>query len=117
MAMQADPPTKLAGHNRDLESAIAAERVFHVGELFVTAEYPSADGRTIFYAESASLVSFLVVQRAPTDFVQFMHIANKRGYDFALSEVYGIDSVARLERLWRSKGELVLERPVAKPPG
>jgi hypothetical protein len=109
MAMQADPPSKLAGHNRDLDAAIAAQRVFHVGELFAKQEYPTADGRTVFYGESASLVSFLVARRPPSEFVRFIRQSNTSGYSAALRDVYGIESVASLERQWRSLVDLALK--------
>lgn len=106
MAMQADPPTKLAGHSRDLDSAIAGQTVFHISELFSKADYPTADGRNTFYGESASLVNYLVARRSPSDFVKFLQIAGQRGYDAGLNSVYGIEGVARLEHLWRSQFKL-----------
>jgi hypothetical protein len=108
MAMLADPAEKLAGHDRDLDAAIAGQRVFHIAELLIKNEYPAADGRAVFYGESASLVRYLVSRRSPADFVGFVHLAAKKGYDVSLRQVYGIQDVAQLEHLWRSQVQLAM---------
>ena len=108
MAMQADPPDKLAAHGRDFDAAVAGHRLFHVGELVSRSEYPAGDGRTVFYGESVSLVSYLVSRRPAADFVRFMHLATQSGYDASLRDVYGIQGLAQLERLWRSQTNVAL---------
>ncbi len=108
MAMQADPPDKLAAHARDFDAAIAGHRLFHLGELLAKSDYPAADGRTAFYGESVSLVSYLVSRRPAADFVRFLHLATQSGYDASLRDVYGIQGLAQLERLWRSQTDVAL---------
>ena len=108
MAMQADPPDKLAGHARDLDTAVAGHKIFHLGELLSQHEYPAAAGRQVFYGESISVVSYLVSKRPAADFVRFLHLAEKSGYDASLREVYGIQDLAQLELLWRSQADVAL---------
>jgi hypothetical protein len=108
MAMLADPPEKLAGHFRDFDAAVAEHRVFHLAELLSKQEYPAADGRIVFYGESVSVVSYLVARRTPAEFVRFLHLAVKSGSEVSLKNVYGIQGLAQLERLWRSHGDLAL---------
>jgi hypothetical protein len=108
MAMLADPPAKLAGHYRDFDAAVAEHRLFHLAELFSKQEYPNADGRTVFYGESVSLVSYLVSRRSPADFVRFLHLSLKSDCDASFRAIYGIDGLAQLERLWRSQADLAL---------
>ncbi len=109
MAMLADPPEKRAGHERDLTAAITDRKVFRIGELLTKQEYPTAEGRTIFYGESISVVSYFLSRRPPADFVRFMHLAAKQGYDQSLREVYGIQDLAQLEHLWRSQTDLAVQ--------
>jgi hypothetical protein len=109
MAMLADPPDKLAGHGRDLAAAIADRRAFRIAELLTKQEYPTADGRTIFYGESISVVRYFVSRRSPAEFVRFMHLAASQGYDQSLRDVYSIQDVAQLEHLWRSQTDLALQ--------
>jgi peptidase MA superfamily protein len=113
MAMQADPPDKLAGHARDLDAAVAGGTAFRVPELFIKENYPMGDRRAVFYAQSASLVSYLAARGQPSQFVEFAHCAARDGYDAALREIYGIHDVGQLEQFWRTRSALALKRAPA----
>jgi hypothetical protein len=108
MAMLADPRDKLAGHAHDLDAAVAEHKILHLGELLTKHDYPAAEGRQVFYGESISVVSYLVSRHPPADFVTFLHLAAKSGYDASLRDVYGIQGLAQLERLWRSQTDVAL---------
>jgi Peptidase MA superfamily len=110
MAMQADPPDKLAAHARDLDAAVAGGTAFRVPELLVKDAYPMGDRRAVFYAQSASLVSYLAARKQPSQFVAFAHRATSQGYDTALREIYGIHDVGQLEQFWRARSALALKR-------
>jgi hypothetical protein len=110
MAMQADPPDKLAGHARDLDAAVARGTAFRVPELLVRDAYPMGDRRAVFYAQSASLVSYLAARGHPSQFVEFAHRAANKGYDAALRDTYGIHDVGQLEQFWRTRSALALKR-------
>jgi hypothetical protein len=47
-------------------------------------------------------VRYLVGRQSPAAFVHFVHTALRSGYDQALREVYAMNDVGQLERLWRS---------------
>jgi hypothetical protein len=108
MAMQADPPEKLARHSRDLNEAMQRRSEFHVGELLAETNYPGGAQRAVFYGESASVVGFLIARRPPAEFVSFVRRAGSEGYDAALRDVYGIQDVGQLEHLWKSRAEVAL---------
>jgi hypothetical protein len=108
MAMQADPPEKLAGHDHDFDAAVSEHRVFHLSQLLSEQDYPAADRRMVFYGESLSIVRYLVARRTAADFVRFLHLTAKLGNDASLKEVYGIQDLAQLEHLWRSQTNLAL---------
>lgn len=57
--------------------------------------------RDAFYACSAELVSFLVDRKHGPGFIEFLHVAQQRGYEHALRQEYGIDGVTHLQTLWR----------------
>ncbi len=103
LAMQADPLDKLAGHSHDFDRALAEHRALRLAELLANDNYPTGEQRSAFYGESVSLVSFLMGQKKPAEFIHFIHRANEAGYDAALREVYKIRDVGQLERTWLVK--------------
>jgi hypothetical protein len=54
---------------------------------------------TVFYVESVSIVEFLVNQKGPAEFAQFVHEATG-GFDAALQKHYGLRDVATLQDRW-----------------
>ena len=56
-----------------------------------------------FYGQSASLTAFLAHRDDPAKFLEFLRRALDGGYDAALKQVYAIDHVGELERLWREQ--------------
>jgi hypothetical protein len=53
-----------------------------------------------FYAESVSLVSFLVEQRGPKAFTAFLREAPRRGYAKAITSHYSFKDTAELQERW-----------------
>ena len=104
VAILADPDTKVQGHLRDLEQAVATRNAFRVVELFALEDYPPANRWAAFYGQSASLTQFLVSRSDSSEkFVDFVELAMHRGYDAALRDVYQIHDAAELERAWRAQ--------------
>ena len=68
----------------------------------MTADYPSGNYWTLYYAQSVSLTRYLVSQGTPTQFVQFVRATQGMPIDAALKQVYRIESVAALEKDWKS---------------
>ena len=73
---------------------------FTAEQFFVRRDYPCSSRIHAFYAQSASLVNFLVSLRGGANFVKFAKLSIQSGYDTALRKIYGIDKVADLEKEW-----------------
>jgi len=100
MAVLADSRDKQLLHERDLSSGLAGRLAFRVGELLTMDSYPHHSRVAAFYGQSASLTACLAKRDDPAKFVNFLRRALDDGYDRALREVYQIDNVAHLERVW-----------------
>lgn len=121
MAVLADAAPKQSLHLRDFNDGRRDRTVFRLAEFICQKCYPSADRIGVFYGQSMSLVKFLSDRKSPPDFVRFMHRMEKIGCDAALRDIYGLDSVAELERQWlaavaktRSPQVAVALAPVAR---
>lgn len=100
MAVLADHPEKQAGHLNDLQKGFNNRSTFHTAELISLNSYPHPQRMGVFYGQSGSLVSFLVHRGTPSQFLEFLEVALGKGYDRALNQVYQIQNVGQLERLW-----------------
>ena len=65
------------------------------------ADYPSGAQRDAFYGQSASLVAFLLERDSPERFLEFVELAQKQGFERALTEVYALRSLTELDSRWR----------------
>jgi hypothetical protein len=106
-AVLADDDSKQARHQHDLEESITHRTTFDTGALLTLEEYPGANRIGAFYGQSASLVKFLVDQKNPRQFIDFVELAGKEGYDAALRDCYGLESARQLDRLWSRELRLV----------
>lgn len=100
MAVLADPPAKQSLHARDFRAGRLNGSTSRLASFVGESSYPSAKTVAVFYGQSASLVKYLVARGSPTDFVRFLHLAEKEGYDAALTAVYRLGGVHVLEREW-----------------
>ncbi|HWB08310.1 MAG TPA: hypothetical protein VG826_03760 [Pirellulales bacterium] len=100
MAVLADTPAKQSLHQRDFELGRRTGGVFRLAHFVSQTSYPTAAEIPVFYGQSVSLVGFLVDRRSAADFVRFLHLAEKEGYDAALRQIYGLHGVHLLEREW-----------------
>ncbi len=96
-----DSAAKRSLHRQDCVAALHCGTALRIIDLLQLEQFKSPNQVPAFYGQSLSLVSFLVEQRDRATFVEFLELAQKRGYDYALRETYGIDGVARLEMRWR----------------
>lgn len=99
-ALLADSQEKQGLHRRDLHSALRNGSALRLRDLLAAQRYPGGPQRAVFYAQSLSLVEFLVERNSPRQFVHFVERSMQAGYDRALWEVYRIRGVRELERLW-----------------
>jgi hypothetical protein len=71
--------------------------------LFAKGDYPDAALITVFYVESVSVVDFLVAEKGPHAFVQFVRDVTKTGLEPALQKHYDCRTVAALQERWLMK--------------
>ncbi|HEX4590961.1 MAG TPA: hypothetical protein VH120_13580, partial [Gemmataceae bacterium] len=103
MAVLAEPPARLDRFNRTLHSNRRQGRLVALDKLLAKNEYPDAAMITVFYVESVSVVDFLVAEKGPQVFVQFVRDAAKSGLDSALQKHYDYRGVAALQDRWLTK--------------
>lgn len=100
LAMLADTTTKQSLHDRDCVEALRGGTMLRIGELVGLQQFNSPQQVATFYGQSLSLTRFLVERDDPARFLPFVELATVKGYDQAIKEVYGIDGLSQLERLW-----------------
>lgn len=101
LALLVDSAHKQRMHLRDLAYAVRSGTALRVVDVLTLDQIESPEIAPAFYAQSLSLVRFLVQRGDHQQFSEFVGLATERGYDHALSNTYEIDDVAHLERLWR----------------
>ena len=103
MAILADSRDKQLLHERDLTSGLTSCSAFGVAELLTLESYPQPARVPAFYGQSASLTALLARRDDPAKFVEFLRRSLDRGYDQALHDIYHLDNIAHLERLWHEQ--------------
>jgi hypothetical protein len=103
MAILADSLDKQLLHERDLAAGVNGRIAFRLAELFALDSYPTAARVPVFYGQSASLAAFLARRNDPAKFVEFLRRGEELGYDRAVREIYVIEGLAQLERLWQAE--------------
>lgn len=73
--------------------------VFRSAELLLAESYPTGTRRELFYAESHQLICLLLAQGDAARLTAFAKSAVHMGYEAALREHYGLQSLAHLDRL------------------
>jgi hypothetical protein len=101
MAVLADSVTKQQAHADDLQRSRLQNQIYPVAQLLLMEGYPSTSRIPVYYAQSASLTAMLAQRDKPKELIAFTAAAMDDGYDQALNDVYGIEGIAELERLWR----------------
>ena len=100
MAGLAESPTSVARYRRAIAPLLRERKLFDVGGFLDMAGFPDAASITPFYAESVSLVGYLVEIRGPKAFTTFLREAPRRGYAKALQTHYGFRDTADLQAKW-----------------
>jgi hypothetical protein len=103
MAILADSHEKQLLHERDLSQGLAARGAFRIHELLTLDAYPHPSRIPAFYGQSASLTACLAKRDDPAKFVEFLRRSLDQGYDQALRDIYHLDNIAQLERLWQDQ--------------
>jgi hypothetical protein len=105
VAVLTEPVEKKQAHLKNLGELLSRGRVFSARQLMTMSDYPNGSQWPMFYAESVSLVEFLVGRGGPVRFIQFMEDALQNGYETELKRVYGFTSFEELDRAWSSSRE------------
>ncbi|QDV73778.1 hypothetical protein K2D_20310 [Planctomycetes bacterium K2D] len=100
IATLADSEEKQSLHCRDCRRALANGSAMQLVELVELRKLSSRDQAAAFYGQSLSLVSYLSACDKPEKLLPFVDLATASGYDSAIREVYGIDGIGALHRLW-----------------
>lgn len=98
MAVLAEPRAIVDRHLRDLSHY--RDRLFDLQLLMEMTSYPEPRAIPVFYAQSVSLVDFLVSEKGARVFSQFLREGMQSGYEPALRHYYGCRNFADLERRW-----------------
>jgi hypothetical protein len=102
MAVLSEPRERIARHLRDLPRYRAAGTLWSLDEFMALDGYPRPRDLGPYYAQSVSLVEFLLQKKGPQTFVQFIRDSRAHGYVQALKENYGC-TFAELEEQWRQQ--------------
>jgi len=100
MAALSESPESVARYHRAVPGLLREKKLFAVGPFIDRPDFPDAASITPFYAESVSLVSYLVQLKGPKAFTAFLREAPRRGYAKALTTHYGFKDAADLQDHW-----------------
>ena len=101
IAILSEPVARQAVRRSAMQRALARSPRFAAGELVALRDYPAGDRRDVFYGQSASLVAYLIERESPAKFLEFLQLGQRHGFERALTEVYGIRTLADLDARWR----------------
>jgi hypothetical protein len=99
MAVLAEPDDRVQCHREYLRRH-QEDGLYDLGDVMRMSDYPAGADRGLFYAQSVSLVDFLVRRQGPQAFTRFVQRGLRDGYEAALQKEYGW-TFAELERHWR----------------
>lgn len=102
IAMLAESPDKLQRRLNELRGVIAAGQSLKLRDLVALENGPTPAARAAFYGQSVTLTGLLLEHGTPEQFVRFVELGQRDGYDKALREVYGVESWATLDSQWRT---------------
>jgi hypothetical protein len=100
MAALSESPEGVARYQRAVPGLLREKKLFAVGPFLDRAGFPDPAAVTAFYAESVSLVAYLVEMKGPKAFATFLREAPRRGYGRTLASHYGIKDPADLQEKW-----------------
>lgn len=104
IATQTDALDKQARNRRDCRQALTNGTAMQLIELMSLAQLSSRQQAAAFYGQSLSLVRLLSGRRAPAKLLPFVDRAQTHGFDRALRDIYEIDGIGELQRLWLKQG-------------
>ena len=100
IAVLAEPRSRIDLHLRKLPQYREQDQLYGVRQLFYLGAYPEPRSLGPFYAQSVSLVEFLVKEKDAQTVTQFLHDGLRDGYEKALQKHYSW-TFKELETRWR----------------
>lgn len=100
-ASVAEGPAKQRYYRAIVRHYQARERIYALDVLMNMSGYPDGAYKMLFYAQSASLVGYLLDLGGKPNFLAFLQYASDKGYDWALRYVYEIAGFEDLQGRWR----------------
>ncbi len=85
-------------YDRTCRDFLKQGRAYRLSSLFAMHEYPSDS--LVLFAESYSVVQFLIELKGHAKFLKFVKAGSKGDWDAAVKRFYDFDSVSDLERGW-----------------
>ncbi len=100
MAALSETPESVARYRRTVPNLLRDRKLLTLSVLMEQQSFPEAEATTAFYAQSISLVGFLVEKKGCKAFAAFLREAPRRGVARALQSHYGFKDVADLQGQW-----------------
>jgi len=95
-AMLADTADKRQRHRHDAHNARLRGTQLSVGQLLAVDQPMASDRMAAFYGQSLTLVEHLTTRGDRRKFLDFLHEADRAGYDVSLKTHYGLASSGKL---------------------
>jgi hypothetical protein len=102
MAVLTEPREQIDRHLRNLPRHSQERQLFYLHDLMRLEEYPEPRRVGAFYAQSVSVVEFLVKQKGPQTFAKFLNDGMHGNYEDAVRRHYGYQDFNELEQRWRA---------------
>lgn len=100
LAILSEPGYKHGYYEGIISHARARRTLIPVGDLVRSSGYPDEQQMDLFYAQSFSLVRYLIRRRSLSVFIAFIRSAADGALEGALKQHYGISSPSELANLW-----------------
>lgn len=102
MAVLAEPRTQIDAHLHNLVRFRSQGLLFSAEELLSLYEYPDRRSMGAFYAQSTSLMEYLVKLKGPHEVTAFLRDGMRRGFGVALRTHFDL-SMAEIDRYWQEQ--------------
>ena len=101
MAVLSEPRERIQRYTDMLAKCKQNNEMFHLCDLMRLANYPN-NPRYVgtFYAQSVSLVDYMVKDRGPQVFAEFLRDSMRKSYEAALKQHYGYNNFEDLQNAW-----------------
>ncbi|GBD35295.1 hypothetical protein HRbin36_00405 [bacterium HR36] len=112
LALLAEPEPLRQHYRQKALAAFQRAQGLPIEKLLTLEEYPATFDPEVFYGQSALLVEWLVRQRGPWTFVQFLSQGRLLGWEPALRRYYGLQSLQDLNAHLRDLLSLPSDQPI-----